>query len=110
MNNCEFIKKKMEVRVTFFIVCNRKDCDQRKNTSVKFKIKEVVQKNDKSNVNDKANISNSKISVASTDKTDSIILNKNENTKHLLNVNNNKDETSRKLEGSEILNFTIKIQ
>ena len=96
----------MEVRVTFFIVCNRKDCDQRKNTSVKFKIKEVVQKNDKSNVNDKTNISNSKITVASTDETE----NKNENTKHLLNVNNSKDETSRKLEGSEIINFTINIQ
>ena len=46
--------------------------------------------------------------VASTDKNESIILNINENTKHPVNENNGKVETSRILEDSEIINFTIK--
>ena len=75
---------------------------------VKFKIKGVVQKNDTSNTNVKKNILNSETTVASTDKNESIILNINENTKHPVNENNGKVETSRILEDSEIINFTIK--
>ena len=45
--------------------------------------------------------------VASTDKNESIILNINENTNHPVNEDKGKEETSRKLEDSEIINFTI---
>ena len=74
---------------------------------VKFKIKETIRKNDTSNTYVKKNISSCETTVASTDKNGSIILNINENTKHPVNENKGKEETSRKLEESEIINFTI---
>ena len=61
----------------------------------------------KSNTNVKENISSSQTTVASTDKNESIILNINENKKHLGSENKDKGETSRKSENSEIINFTM---
>lgn len=65
----------------------------------KFKINGPVQKNVTSNASAKEN-------VAFSDKTESVITNTNENTKLLVNENRNKEETSRKLKDSEIINFT----
>ena len=64
---------------------------------VKFKIKGTVQKND-TNTYVKKSISSCETTVASTDKNGSIILIINKNTKHPVNENKGKDETSRKLE------------
>ena len=74
---------------------------------VKFRIKGTVQKNNTSNTYVKKNISRCETTVASTDKNGSIILNINENSKHPVNENKCKEETSTKLEDSEIINFTI---
>ena len=74
---------------------------------VKFRIKGTVQKNNTSNTYVKKNISRCETTVASTDKNGSIILNINENSKHPVNENKGKEETSTKLEDSEIINFTI---
>ena len=65
---------------------------------VKFKIRGTVQKNDTSNTYVKKTISSCETTVASTDKNGSIILIINKNTKHPVNENKGKDETSRKLE------------
>ena len=74
---------------------------------VKLKIKGVVHKINTSNTYVNKNISSSKTTVASSGKNKSIILNINENTKHLVNENKDKDELSRKLEDSEIIKYTI---
>ena len=76
---------------------------------VKFEIKGAIHKNDTdtSNTNVKKNISSSETTVTSTYKNESIVLNISENAKHLVNESKGKEEISRKLEDSEIINFTI---